>query len=141
MKLSEGILGIVYSLSIVIFSLLFFDFTILIDKIMAIALFIVSIFIFIPAFKNVLFVIKCRRISKNGIRIKGKVVGIRRSLIGLKSKSKYILKVFYYNPKTHKNCYAFVGYNGEISGINGFESNKDIDIYIDPKNSNIVLIA
>lgn len=141
MKFYEGILGVVYSLSIVLFSILFLDLGIVLELILAISLFLISCLILIPAVKIILYYVKYRRVSRNGIKIKGRVIKIRRSIVGLKDKSKYILEVLYFNPRTHKNCHAFVDYSGDNYKVNMLKNNAEIDLFIDPNNSDFVLIA
>jgi len=97
MKLFEGFLGVIYSLSIIFFSVVFFDFSVFLELILAIWIFIVAILILIPSSETVLEYLKSKQVVKNGIRTKAKILKIRRSFFGLKSKTKFVLEVLYYN--------------------------------------------
>ena len=141
MRLYEGILRIVYSLLIVLILVLFFDFSVVIDWFLAVFLLTVSVFLFLPGLKIVLYYIICKRIEKHKIRTKAKIVDVKRSILDFRDHSAYILEVLYFNPITKKDCHAYANYDGDTYGVNMLKENAAIDIYIDPKNSNVVLIA
>ena len=141
MRLYEGILRIVYSLLIVLILVLFFDFSVVLDWFLAFFLLTVSILLFLPGLKIVLYYFICRRIEKHKIKAKAKIVDVKRSILDLRNHSAYILEVLYYNPITKKDCLAYANYSGDNYEVNMLKENQAIDIYIDPKNSNVVLIA
>ena len=141
MRLYEGVLRIIYSLLIVLILILFFDFSLVLDWFLAGFLMVISILLFVPGLKIILYYIVCRRIEKHKIIAKAKIVDVKRSILDLRNHSAYILEVLYFNPITKKDCLAYANYNGDNHKMNMLKENVAIDIYIDPKNSNVVLIA
>ena len=141
MRLYEGVLRIVYSLFIVLILVVFFDFTIVFDWFLAVFLLAVSVFLFLPGLKIILYYFICKRIEKHKIRTKAKIVAVKRSILDLRNHSSYILEVLYFNPITKKDCHAYANYSVANYEVNMLKENAAIDIYIDPKNTNVVLIA
>ncbi len=141
MKLNEGILGLLYSLSIIIFSVLFFDAKIEYDRYMLIILIAVALIIAIPAIRILLNFLNFKRISKKGLKINAKVVKVRRSLVGFKHSPQYILEVSYIHPKNNNRYQTRVKYYDMIDMSTLFHENDIVSIYIDPKNPAIALLA
>jgi hypothetical protein len=141
MRLNEGILGLLYSLSLIIFSVLFFDYTVSYDRFLLVILLVIAIIIAIPALKIILNFLKYKRVTKKGIKIKAKVIKVRRSIIGFKHSPKYILEVSYIHPKNNKSYQTRINYYEMIDLSNSIQENDIVSIYIDPKNPAIVLLA
>lgn len=141
MRFLVGLLSIILSVSLIVFSILFFDFSSLIEKLSASVAFIAATILLLFGIESLNIYYDYRRIINKGLKTKAKIVDISRSLISIEHTPQYILEVLYEHPKNHKLYKTFVDFYGIENKNLNFETNEYIDVLIDPKNPDIALFS
>ena len=139
MRFLVGVLCLTFGLGLIIFSVLFFDFSNLIEKLCASVAFIVSTILILIGIDSFNTFFDYKRIMNRGLKAKARIVEINRTLIAVKHMPKYILEVLYEHPKNHQLYTTFVDFYGVENKRLEFETNEYIDVLIDPKNPDIAL--
>lgn len=139
MRFLIGLFSLIFGIGLIVFSILFFDFSNLIEKLCATFAFFLSTILILVGVNCFSTFYDYKRVLNKGLKTKAKIVDINRTLIAVKHTPKYILEVLYEHPKNHQLYKTFVDFYGIENKALDFKTNEYIDILIDPENPDIAL--
>lgn len=141
MRYYTGLISVLISITLIIGSIYIFDFTILFDKLIAGFIFIVAAILMVFGINSLKMFKQYKRVLRKGVKTKARVINIKRSILGIKNAPKYVLEIIYEHPLTHDLYQTFVDYTDQSKFDFKPQEDELIDIYIDPNNPNVALLA
>ncbi|WP_322970122.1 hypothetical protein [Faecalibacter sp. LW9] len=139
MRFYAGISILILSLLLLLFTIFFFDFTILFEKLIAASFFIFAAVLFLYAIKVLSIYYDYKRVMKSGIKAKAKIIHVSRALEEFRDAPDYILEVIYEHPLTHSKYKTIVDAMDWNKLKNSPKVNENIEVIIDPHDPTIAL--
>lgn len=134
MRFYVGAINIFISLLIVGLTILFFNFSVLFENLLAALCFVVSALFFYSGIWNLNEFYKNRRVKENGIEVRAKIININRTILSMKNSPEFIIEVSYLHPFTKEVHRIYVDAYDK-----NFDQHQDtiehsVQILVDPKD-------
>lgn len=142
MRFYVGVTSMIFSIVLIISTILFIDYSDLFEKLFSALLYIISAILMLLGIRNLSTFYDYKRILMKGVRVKAKVLNVKSTILAVKNAPKLILEVIYEHPKNHLKYKTFVDFYGDADHMKyNIKENEFIEVLVDPKDPSVALFS
>ena len=141
MRFYVGVSSLLLSICILIFTILFFNYSDLFEKLFSFLLISFAVVLLLFSIRNLTTFFGYKRLIVKGLKVKARVVDVKRTIFSIKNSPNYILEVLYIHPKDHEYYKTYV----DCFDVKKWNKNKVykedfVEIRVDPNDPSIALL-